>query len=49
MTMGRPPSIPDSLVKLDLPQPFNTLAPRDTETGRPNNDAISTQFYVATM
>jgi hypothetical protein len=49
MTFGRPPSIPDNFVKLELPSSVLMLPHPGPESGTDSIDEISVQFYGATM
>jgi hypothetical protein len=49
MTFGRPPSIPDNFVKLELPSSAFMLPHPGPESGRDSIYEISVQFYGATM
>lgn len=49
MTFGRPPVIPDSYVKLELPVPYITVDPPRTLTERDKREPLSVGFYNGTM
>lgn len=46
MTFGRPPSIPDSFVRLELPQPYHVVLPGLEED---LNEYLTVGFFNATM
>jgi hypothetical protein len=46
MTFGRPPSIPDSFVRLELPKPHYLLLPGLEEDA---NEYLTVGFFNATM
>lgn len=47
MTYGRPPSIPDDYVQLDLPVEFSRLG--EGENGMQTNESLSIAFFNGTM
>jgi hypothetical protein len=47
MTYGRPPSIPDEYVQLDLPVEFSTL--EESADGMQMNESLGIAFFNGTM
>ncbi|KAF2801517.1 uncharacterized protein BDZ99DRAFT_492508 [Mytilinidion resinicola] len=49
MTMGRPASIPENFVKLDLPCSFKSILPAGMNSHQNSTDEHSVEFYTGTI